>query len=212
MNLSLLIIIILIAIVIPWIIRYVIYRPASSRSQLFIPEAEAEPATEAAAHEFGEFVSAPRTINVLDDLGFKKSVTSDFKTAPIKPAANKYLSANDRFQIIHVMAPEGKVFAGYELLQTLSSLGFHYGPMRIFHFFQDKNDPNSILFSLASAVEPGVFDLEKMAAFTTSGVSLFMDKKKVTAPAQVFQQMVTTAEQLADELGGELRDAKRQRI
>ncbi len=210
MNLSLLIVIVLVAIVIPWIIRYVVYRPSSSRTQLLIPEHDAS--IEEPIHETSEFVSAPRTVSVLDDLGFKQSMTSDFKKTPAKPAANKYLSANDRFQMIHVMAEEGKAFAGYELLQTLSSLGFHYGPMRIFHFYRDKEDPNSILFSLASAVEPGVFDLEKMAAFTTPGVSLFMDKKKVVAPAQVFQQMVAVAEQLADEMGGELRDAKRQRV
>lgn len=111
--------------------------------------------------------------------------------------------------ILHLIAAEERPYAGYELIQTLSSAGFYYGTMNIFHYYEDRNEKNPRLFSLASAVEPGTFDLTHIAEILAPGLCLFMSLKNSNAPTS-FELMLETAQLLIQDLGGTLCDGKRQ--
>ena len=83
--------------------------------------------------------------------------------------------------------------------------------MRIFHRHEQQNNPDSpILFSLANAIEPGFFNLSEMGAFSCTGLILFMrlDNRDNDLVEQ-FYLMLDTANQLADDLGGEVLDDTR---
>lgn len=114
-------------------------------------------------------------------------------------------------QILHVMAKGNKVFAGYELLQALLSSGFRFGKMAIFHYYQPETQQKEVLFSLASAVEPGVFDMQNMGAFVCPGLTLFMQpsgnsiKDKAT-----YALMIKTAQHLKEDLDGVLLNKQKQ--
>jgi cell division protein ZipA len=110
--------------------------------------------------------------------------------------------------VMRLIASKNRPYKGYELLQALLANGFRYGRMNIFHRHEKKNGEGSVLFSLASATEPGTFDIHNMGNCTCQGLTLFMcidDHKK---PSSVFEIMLDVAKQLLDDLGGEIRDER----
>lgn len=106
--------------------------------------------------------------------------------------------------VISVIAKDGTTFAAYDLLQAILATKMKYGPMNIFHYYSSTTDTKP-LFSLCSLTEPGDFDWDKLGNFSCAGLCLFMNTKNVSNPEEIFALMVATAEQLADDLDGELR-------
>lgn len=118
----------------------------------------------------------------------------------------------DNYIILQLMAPKQRPFRGYELIQTLTSAGFHYGKMNIFHFYADPLTKNELLFSLASAIEPGTFDLDNIGEIVCPGLCLFMSIHKVKSALTAFDLMWETAQILTQDLGGILCDRQLQPI
>jgi cell division protein ZipA len=118
----------------------------------------------------------------------------------------------DNYIILQLMAPNLRPYRGYELIQTLTSAGFHYGKMNIFHFYSDPLTKKELLFSLASAIEPGTFDLDNTGEIVCPGLCLFMSIHKVKSAVTAFDLMWETAQILAQDLGGILCDRQLQPI
>lgn len=113
--------------------------------------------------------------------------------------------------IIHLKARPGTQFAGYELLQALLSTGMRYGEMSIFHRHENANGKGPVLFSSASATEPGVFDIKKMGNFACNGLSFFMRHSgDLDRDDAVYDLMIQTAEKIGQDLRGDLYDAEHQ--
>ena len=113
----------------------------------------------------------------------------------------------DDLIIIHVIAKQGGHFASYDLLQAISATGMQYGAMNIFHYYLDTSNDKISLFNLASATEPGEFDLNQMGDFSCAGLTLFMNMRQVPDAMEAFEAMLHTAEQLADDLQGDIYTA-----
>jgi FtsZ-interacting cell division protein ZipA len=143
--------------------------------------------------------------NILDD-GIVSEVRVIRGAADSKPTQKP--TPRSRYAdlvVLYVMARPGKTFVGYELLQALSAAGLQYGDMNIFHQYASETDATQkqkILYSLASATEPGTFDLSEMGGVQCSGLCLFMDTKQIDHPIAAFEQMIVTVKQLADDLDG----------
>lgn len=115
--------------------------------------------------------------------------------------------------VLHVMTEQHHVFQGYDLLQALLSQGFKYGEMKVFHRFQEKNGKGARLFSVASAVEPGTFDIHHMGGSSFTGLTLFMQVLGNTAvDCERFTLMCATANELKKELGGRLLNEAREEL
>ena len=131
------------------------------------------------------------------------STTIEEPTVDTAPT-NKVENIDDDFLIISVLARPGAQFGSYDLLQAISSTGMQFGEMNIFHYYSVSEDKKSKLFSLASATKPGDFDLDRIGDFTCRGLTLFIDLGRVLEPGLALDTMLKTAEQLADDLDGEL--------
>jgi cell division protein ZipA len=113
--------------------------------------------------------------------------------------------------VLYLLAPRDHPFIGYELLQALLSAELRFGEKRIFHRYGPlEGGQQKILFSVASAVEPGIFDMANIGGFSCPGLCIFMAPEKVADPATTFELMLETAIQLADDLGGELCNQQRE--
>jgi cell division protein ZipA len=128
-----------------------------------------------------------------------------YAPAPSSAPAPKPSSQMNDLLVISVVAPPSEQFGSYDLLQAISATGMQFGDMNIFHYKID----NETLFSLSSATEPGDFNLDRMGDFSCDGLTLFTNLREVSNPEQVFDLMLNAAEQLADDLGGELRAGTR---
>jgi cell division protein ZipA len=111
----------------------------------------------------------------------------------------------EMFVVIYVLALD-EPFLGQGLVEVMLDSGMTFGEMDIFH---QLNDRGAQLFSLASAVEPGTFDLSSLDQFSTPGISLFMRVHELAAPLQVLDSMLSVANRVAQELNGEVRDETR---
>ena len=111
----------------------------------------------------------------------------------------------EMFVVIYVLALD-EPFLGQGLVEVMLDSGMTFGEMDIFH---QLNDRGAQLFSLASAVEPGTFNLSSLDQFSTPGISLFMRVHELAAPLQVLDSMLSVANRVAQELNGEVRDETR---
>jgi len=96
-------------------------------------------------------------------------------------------------------------FAGDELILALRGIGLRHGRFGIFHRY-DGNDDSQTIFSIASLVEPGSFDLANIKDQTIPGVSLFLVIPGPVDGVEAFDLMISTARALAQSLNGELLD------
>ena len=112
--------------------------------------------------------------------------------------------------VINVFAPKDDSFAGMELLQLVLNCGMRYGDMDIFHRHEEGFDKGKIQFSMANAIEPGTFDLDTMGETECPGVSFFMGLPGPKNSMKAFDFMLETAQALVRNLGGELRDERRE--
>jgi cell division protein ZipA len=110
--------------------------------------------------------------------------------------------------VLNVMAKSGRYFAGEDILEALESNSLQHGEMMIFHRYPDSGGSRPI-FSLANTVEPGTFNLDTISHLQTPGLSLFMQLPGPLDSRDAFDLMIKTGRQLAEQLGGDLCDERR---
>lgn len=94
---------------------------------------------------------------------------------------------------------------GATILQGVEACGMVPGEMQIFHRYPEAGGRYP-LFSMASLVEPGVFPLDRMDAFSTPGITLFAQLPGPMDAMQTFEEMLAAAERLARLFGAEIQD------
>jgi len=111
--------------------------------------------------------------------------------------------------IINVMAKSDVQIEGKDLLQILLKQGMRLGEMSIFHRHADTNGKGPVMFSMANMLKPGTFSMSEMENFTTPGVSFFMQIPNNLGNMHYFDEMLSTAEALQNELDVLLKDENR---
>lgn len=121
----------------------------------------------------------------------------------------KELPPAEEVLVISVISRDESGFKGPALLQNILESGLRFGEMDIFHRHESMAGHGEVLFSMANAVKPGVFDLDDIDHFSTRAVSFFLGLPGPRHPKQAFDVMVAAARKLAHELNGELKDDQR---
>lgn len=126
-----------------------------------------------------------------------------------QPAGDKSRDQPPEVLVLHVMAPKGEYFQGEQLLEELLNNDMRYGSMKIFHRHANRDGSGPVLFSAASAVNPGTFDLSAMADFKTPGLAFFIALDDLEHPMETFDELMDVVGNLARDLGGEVKDETR---
>ncbi|TCK18575.1 cell division protein ZipA [Thiogranum longum] len=116
---------------------------------------------------------------------------------------------NNRVLVISVIAEDGDPFQGEKLLKAFANNDLVHGKKGIFERHVEQGGHDIAVFGIANLVKPGTFPRD-MPAFTTPGVSLFLQLPCAIGALDAFDDFVNTAERLAVELAGELRDENHQ--
>ncbi len=144
-------------------------------------------------------------------LGIKTAATSlkeeIDKQQPAPQSSNQAFPPEQELFALRLQAPENRPYSGYELLQSILANGFRYGKMNIFHRFENKTTKGEVLYSLASAIKPGTFDLPNMGGFSTTALTLFINFNAVSDPMKAFEMMLHAAGSLTDDIGGKVLDS-----
>lgn len=149
---------------------------------------------------------------------------------PVAPAdATTRLSAADstagqrppgqieRIVSLYISAAQDDMIAGSDLVVAAEKAGLVFGDRSIFHRLISETGRQGPVFSMASMVQPGSFDLAQLGELETPGVTLFMTLPGPLSALDAWDMMLPTAQRLAELLDGVLLDEKhnalsRQRI
>ena len=88
---------------------------------------------------------------------------------------------------------------------NLRGIGMRHGQFGIYHRYEGSEE-DQVVFSAASLVEPGTFDLTTITEQEIPGISLFMVVPGPIDGAQAFDLMIATARALTTSLDAELLD------
>ncbi|MDG2107329.1 MAG: cell division protein ZipA [Woeseiaceae bacterium] len=106
---------------------------------------------------------------------------------------------------VRIVAHEKASFAGDELVISMRGIGLRHGKFGIFHRL-DEGEEDKTIFSVASLVEPGSFDLQNIKGQKIPGISLFLVLPGPIECIEAFDMMLAAARALAQSLNGELLD------
>jgi cell division protein ZipA len=94
---------------------------------------------------------------------------------------------------------------GAKLLENLQAESLEHGKYDVFHRL---NPDGAAIFSVASMVEPGTFELEKMSESYYSGITLFAQLPGPVPGMHALNELVACARRLQQSLGGTLQDER----
>ena len=128
-----------------------------------------------------------------------------FALESAEPAAEPAAPKEQKIVTLRVVAKRQGTFPGEELVLSLRGIGMRHGKFGIFHRYEG-DDENKVIFSAASLVEPGSFDLADVRNQEIPGISLFMVLPGPLDGAPAFDLMMAAGRALAKTLDGELLD------
>ncbi len=140
----------------------------------------------------------------------KKTHPPKLQTEPVvKSELGRVSSSKNKASalMLFLLAKENRLFAGYELLQTVLAAGLRFGEDQLFHRHHQSNGQGPVLCSLAAASSTGVFDLQNIGAFSVRGLCLFMNVSDNSGiDKERFSIMLETARHLSEGLDAHLLD------
>lgn len=115
----------------------------------------------------------------------------------------------DRIITLHVAAAPEAVFEGPQIVIAAEKTGLEFGDRSIFHRLVAGALDEGPVFSMASMVQPGSFDLADLAGIRTPGLSLFMTLPGPLPALDAWEMLLPTAQRLAELLEGQVLDEDR---
>lgn len=142
----------------------------------------------------------------IEDFGAEPALQTEPESSQDSANGAGFSAADERLLILYLVANQGTPFQGKALRESFGQVGLEFGEMDIYH---RKSRSGAPVFSVANLVEPGTFDQVTMDSSETRGISLFMRLPGPVPSVNAFDDFSTTARELVDQLGGELRDESR---
>ena len=112
----------------------------------------------------------------------------------------------DQIVSLHVMARDEGLISGGELIVAAEKASLVYGAQGLFHRLVDGRPEAGPIFSMVNRIQPGRFDLSKIAELSTPGVSFFMALPCALAGLDAWDRMLPAAQRLAGLLNAEIYD------
>lgn len=171
-----------------------------SRMQRNIPETEATkplrraPSFGTASEESDE----PEALDEPDAFDTSKQKVGNDALAIKSPTQQKIVT-------LRVVARNKGAFRGDELILSLRGIGMRSGKFGIYHRY-DGNDESRTVFSAASLVEPGSFDLANIKEQEIPGISMFLVLPGPVDGTEAFDLMMQAARALAQTINAEVLD------
>ncbi len=155
-----------------------------------------------------ELVTEPRDRPRVSDVQLvPEAVSNTQRSKPSRSDTDTQTASDAKVEellIVNLLAPKGRRFEGEALVNALRAQGLRYGEMNIFHMIDPATKAKQ--FSVANVVEPGTFDLSDLDHMQSPGMSFFLQLPGPEDASGAFDKLLNAANNVAMELGGELRD------
>lgn len=111
--------------------------------------------------------------------------------------------------MLNVVARNPQGFRGEDIMHILLACDLRFGDMNFFHRHEFEAGRGAIQFSVANMMQPGVFDIDNMADFSTTGLVFFVTLPGPDDMMKAFDYMLETAQAVARNLDGDVLDESR---
>ena len=139
-------------------------------------------------------------------------VVSEVEELTMTTADTNINSGEPMLVTLTVMAHQGKL-SGPALSSALHAQGFHFGEMMAFHLYaQPEQTRGMAICTILNVMEPGSFPDAALEGIEVPGIILLMQLPGPLEPRTAFERVLSTAQQLAADLGADLCDEQRNRL
>ncbi len=115
----------------------------------------------------------------------------------------------ERIVTLFVATRDGSLLRGADIVVAAEKAGLEFGDMGIFHRLVLGKKVEGPVFSMASMVKPGSFDMAHLETVETPGVTLFMTLPGPLPALDAWEMLLPTAQRLAELLDAQVLDEGR---
>ncbi len=114
--------------------------------------------------------------------------------------------------VVTILARDNVMLGGEEIERAAAQVGLHKGKRGTLECYPDDSARGTPVFSLATVLEPGVFDWSNMAELNTPGLVCFMPLPGPVEGRSAFELLLSVTQRLAESLDAVLCDDRRLRL
>ena len=132
----------------------------------------------------------------------------------VEPAAGSDLGkrANqdfDKIVSLYVAARAGEVLRGEDIVVAAEKTGLVFGYMNVFHRLVEGHPERGPIFSMASILKPGSFDMAHIREMETPAIAFFLTLPAPMTALDAWDKMLPTVQRMGELLDGVVLDDSR---
>ena len=133
---------------------------------------------------------------------------------PAGPAASSHLGRResqdfDKIVSLYVAARAGSVLRGEDIVVAAEKTGMVFGHMSVFHRLLEGHPERGPVFSMASIIKPGSFDMATIRELETPAIAFFLTLPAPVPALDAWEKMLPTVQRMAELLDGVVLDDSR---
>jgi cell division protein ZipA len=144
----------------------------------------------------GEAVSQP-------DLGLAP------EPAPSSNLGRRESQDFDKIVSLYVAARAGTALRGEDIVVAAEKTGMVFGHMSVFHRLLEGHPERGPVFSMASIIKPGSFDMATIRELETPAIAFFLTLPAPVPALDAWEKMLPTVQRMAELLEGVVLDDSR---
>ncbi|AAM36492.1 cell division protein ZipA [Xanthomonas citri pv. citri] len=115
----------------------------------------------------------------------------------------------DKIVSLFVAAKAGQVLRGEDVVVVAEKTGLVFGHMNVFHRLVEGHPERGPIFSMASILKPGSFDMANIREMQTPAIAFFLTLPAPMTALDAWEKMLPTVQRMAELLDGVVLDDSR---
>lgn len=112
----------------------------------------------------------------------------------------------DKIVSLFVAAKAGQVLCGEDVVVAAEKTGLVFGHMNVFHRLVEGHPERGPIFSMASILKPGSFDMANIRQMQTPAIAFFLTLPAPMTALDAWEKMLPTVQRMAELLDGVVLD------
>ncbi|KAF1688009.1 cell division protein ZipA [Pseudoxanthomonas broegbernensis] len=115
----------------------------------------------------------------------------------------------DKIVSLYVAARAGNTLRGEDIVVAAEKTGMVFGHMNVFHRLLEAHPERGPVFSMASIIKPGSFDMATIRDLETPAIAFFLTLPAPAPALDAWEKMLPTVQRMAELLDGVVLDDSR---
>ncbi|MCS3746366.1 cell division protein ZipA [Xanthomonas arboricola] len=115
----------------------------------------------------------------------------------------------DKIVSLFVAAKAGQILRGEDVVVAAEKTGLVFGHMNVFHRLVEGHPERGPIFSMASILKPGSFDMANIREMQTPAIAFFLTLPAPMTALDAWEKMLPTVQRMAELLDGVVLDDSR---